>query len=161
MPTTAQDTTRVEFETNGLVTRYLMRGEETGGRFAVLEHDLPPRTLAAPTHVHEHEDEYSYVLSGRLGVMVGDEVTEAGPGTLVAKPRGIPHAFWNAGNEETRIIELVSPAGFESFFEEAAPYLAGAEPDFERVGAIQAGYGLEMDFSSIEPLMKRHGLRLA
>ena len=77
-------------------------------------------------HMHEREDEYSFVLEGRVGVQIGDEVAEAGPGELVAKPRGIPHSFWNAGDEPARLLELISPAGFERYFEELAPHLAGA-----------------------------------
>jgi mannose-6-phosphate isomerase-like protein (cupin superfamily) len=143
----------------GLGTRYVIRGEDTGGRFALLEHTIPPRTLAAPTHVHQHEDEYSFVLSGRLGAHVGDAELDAGPGELVAKPRGVPHAFWNAGDEETRLLELISPAGFERYFGELVPLLAGTEPDFGALGELQRRYGLHMDFASIEPLMHRHGLR--
>src|SRR5215212_7134403 len=97
----------------GLGTRYLIRSETTEGRFALLEHTIPPRALAAPTHTHEREDEYSFVLSGRMGAMIGDDVVEAGPGELVFKPRGIPHAFWSATDEETRLLELISPGGFD------------------------------------------------
>jgi mannose-6-phosphate isomerase-like protein (cupin superfamily) len=59
------------------------------GAFSLVEHPIAPRTLAAPSHVHQHEDEYSYVLEGEVGFEVGDEVFTAGAGQLVAKPRGI------------------------------------------------------------------------
>src|SRR4051812_14444193 len=98
-----------------LGNRYLLRGEETGGRFAMLEHTIAPRALGAPMHTHEHEDEFSLVLAGRGGVQIGDEVTVAGPGDVVRKPRGIAHAFWNAGDEPARLVELISPAGFEAY----------------------------------------------
>jgi mannose-6-phosphate isomerase-like protein (cupin superfamily) len=143
----------------GLGNRYLVRGEDTDGRFAIVEHTIPPRTLAAPTHVHENEDEYSFVLAGRMGAQIGDDVVEAGPGELVRKPRGIPHAFWNPGDEETRLLELISPAGFEQYFADLAPHLAGGgEPDFAALAAIQARYGLSMDLESIGPLTQEHGL---
>ena len=130
----SNDGDRADFPRLG--TRYLLRGEATGGRFALIEHEIPPRALAAPTHVHEHEDEYSFVLEGRVGVQIGDEEAVAGPGELVVKPRGIPHAFWNAGDEPARLLELISPAGFERYFEEMAPHLAGGgPPDLEQVGA--------------------------
>ena len=150
---------RVEFE--GLGTTFLVRGEDTDGRFALLEHDLPPRLLAAPMHTHEHEDEYSYVTAGRIGVQIGDEVRIAGPGELVVKPRGIAHAFWNAGDEEARLVELVSPAGFERYFEEIAPLLppARTEPDFPALVEAMGRYGLTMDLDSIGRLVAEHGLR--
>jgi len=142
-----------------LGNRFVLSGERTDGRFALVEHTIPPRTLAAPAHVHEHEDEYSFVLAGSLGAQIGDEVVEAGPGELVLKPRGIPHAFWNASEEETRVLEIISPAGFEQYFADLAPILMGeGEPDFQALAEIQARYGLTMDVASIEPLMKEHGL---
>ncbi len=109
--------------------------------------------------MHEHEDEYSFVPAGRMGAKIGEDVVDAGPGDLVVKPRGIPHAFWNPGDEDTRLLEIISPAGFEQFFADMSPHLtADTEPDFELVGSIQARYGLSMDFESIEPLMREHGL---
>ena len=144
----------------GLGTRYLIPSDETDGRFALLEHTIPPRALAAPTHTHEREDEYSFVLSGRMGAMVGDDVTEAGPGELVMKPRRIPHAFWSAADEETRLLELISPGGFDRYFADLAPLLsAGGPPDFAALAEVQARYGLAMDPDSIGPLTERFGLR--
>ena len=110
-------------------------------------------------HTHTHEDEYSYVLEGSVGVQVGDEVRVAKPGDLVFKPRGVPHAFWNAGDTEARVLEIISPAPFSQFFAELAPLMDTPEgPDFEAVAALQASYGLEMDFDSIGMLVEREGL---
>lgn len=143
----------------GLGTRYLIPSTETGGRFALLEHRIPPRTLAAPTHTHEREDEYSFVLSGTMGAHVGARETTIGPGELIAKPRGIPHAFWNPGDEEAVLLELISPGAFDRYFAELAPLLSGSgEPDFVRLAELQASYGLQMDLASIGPLTDRHGL---
>jgi hypothetical protein len=95
-----------------------------------------------------------------LGAHVGDAEVEAGPGELVVKPRGTPHAFWNPGDEETRLLELISPAGFEGYFADIAPLLAGGgPPDVEALGQVQARYGLRMDPSTIESLVERHGLK--
>ena len=88
----------------GLGNRYVLRSDRTDGRFAVLEHTIAPHALGAPVHTHRNEDEYSFVLSGRMGAMVGDEVVDAGPGDLVVKPRGVPHAFWNATDEDAVVI---------------------------------------------------------
>ena len=155
---TQQQGDRVDI--GGFGTRYLIRGEDTGGRFALVEHDLAPRILAAPMHTHEREDEYSFVQSGRIGVQIGDDVQEAGPGELVVKPRGIPHAFWNAGDEPARVLELISPGGFERYFVELAPHLPPRrpEPDFAGLAGTQARYGLTMDPSSIDRLVAEHGL---
>jgi quercetin dioxygenase-like cupin family protein len=125
--------------------------------FSLVEHPIAPRKLAAPAHVHENEDEYSYVLEGEVGFEIGDEVFTAGPGQLVAKPRGIWHAFWNATDAPARLLEVISPGGFECYFAELAPLLR-PERDFEGMARLQAKYGLEMDFSSIERLSREHGL---
>jgi CBS domain-containing protein len=77
---------------------------------------MGPRALGAPLHRHTREDEFSYVLEGRVGTLLGDDVVYANPGDLVCKPRGQWHAFWNAGDDPARILEIISPAGFEQFF---------------------------------------------
>ena len=145
----------------GLGARLMIDAGASGGGFALVEHPIAPRTLAAPLHRHANEDEYSYVLEGRVGVQLGEETLEAGPGDLVLKPRGQWHAFWNPGDEPARVLEIISPAGFERYFEEIAPLLPPSrpEPDFAGLAAVQARYGLEMDPESIGPLMERHGLR--
>jgi hypothetical protein len=119
---------------------------------------MPPRALAAPYHRHNREDEYSFVLEGRLGALLGDDVVEAGPGDLVYNPRGQWHTFWNAGDEPARILEIIAPAGFEDFFAEL--YAAG--------GAVNAGpevmndlsrrYGIDFQLDSIPGLLERFGL---
>ena len=79
---------------------------------------MPAKGLAAPLHRHNREDEYSFVLEGRMGALLGDDVVYAEPGDLVYKPRGQWHTFWNAGDKPARILEIISPAGFEQFFDE-------------------------------------------
>lgn len=143
-----------------LGVRFMIDGEATGGAFSLVEHPLPPRALGAPLHTHKNEDEYSYVLEGRVGVQLGDEVLEAGPGELVFKPRGVSHAFWNAGDEPARLLELISPAGFENYFREMAPLLAAPEPDEAALGEVLARYELDLDFDTIPVLAERHGLWL-
>jgi mannose-6-phosphate isomerase-like protein (cupin superfamily) len=143
----------------GLGVRFMLSAAETGGGFSLVEHPIAPRALAAPLHTHTREDEYSFVLAGRVGVQLGTEELVAGPGDLVRKPRGIPHAFWNAGEEAARVLELISPSGFERYFEELAPLLAtGGPPDLAALGELRTRYGLTMDMDSIPVLVERHGL---
>jgi quercetin dioxygenase-like cupin family protein len=132
---------------------------QTGGGFSMVEHPIPPRALAAPLHTHTHEDEYSYVLEGEVGVQIGEDVTVARTGDLVIKPRGIQHAFWNAGDRPARVLEIISPAPFVKYFEEISPLMMGPEgPDFPAIAALQARYGLSMDPAQIEPLIEREGV---
>jgi mannose-6-phosphate isomerase-like protein (cupin superfamily) len=138
----------------------MIDGATAGGSFALVEHPIAPRSLAAPLHRHTNEDEYSYVLEGRVGVQLGEETLEAGPGELVFKPRGQWHAFWNPGDQPARLLEIISPAGFERYFEEIAPLLPPnrPEPDFPALAEVRARYALELDPDSIGPLTERHGL---
>ena len=141
----------------GIGVRFMAWAAETGGGFSLVEHPMAPRALAAPLHRHTHEDEYSYVLEGRMGADLGGEVVYGDPGDLVFKPRGQWHTFWNAGDEPCRILEIISPGGFERYFEELVDL--GARPAPEAIGAIAARYGLEFDLDSIPGLCERHGLR--
>jgi quercetin dioxygenase-like cupin family protein len=143
--------------------RFMIGGEQTQGDFALVEHPIEPRALAAPMHTHQHEDEYTYVLEGEIGVQVGEEVLVARVGDLVFKPRGVPHAFWNAGDTPARALEIISPAGFERYFAELAPLFPPANQgplDEQAVGAVRDKYGLEMDLGSIPVLAERHGLAI-
>ena len=107
----------------GLGVRFMIGGAETGEPFALVEHPMKPRILAAPMHTHQHEDEYTYVLEGEIGVQIEEEVRVARLGDLVFKPRQVPHAFWNAGDVPARAQEIISPAGFERYFAEIAALL--------------------------------------
>ena len=134
----------------GLSARILVGSERSGGRCALVEHPIMPRALAAPLHTHADEDEIAYVMEGRVSVQIGDEVREVGPGAAIVKPRGVPHAFWNAGDAPARILEVITPAGFEGYFAEAAAIFSGdGPPDPARMGTLLAQYRLQMDLASI------------
>src|SRR5213596_1918572 len=108
--------------------RFMIDGSEADERFSLVEHPMSPRALAAPLHRHKSEDEYSYVLEGSLGALLGDEVVVGKPGDLIFKPRGQWHTFWNAGDTPARILEIISPAGFEGYFEKLVELFAAGSP---------------------------------
>lgn len=136
-------------------------GAETGGAFSVVEHPLEAGILGAPPHTHANEDETSFVIEGEIGVLIGEEEFRAGPGSYVLKPRGVPHAFWNSGTEPARILEIISPAGFERYFEELAGVLsAGGPPDLGKISEVAARYGLTFHMERMQDLLERHGLTL-
>ena len=140
--------------------RWMVMGEDSGGGFALVEHPMAPRVLGAPLHRHSREDEYSYVLEGKVGALLGDEVVDGEVGDLIFKPRNQWHSFWNAGDEPARILEIISPAGFEKYFEEVVEMRrAGTMPEPDAIRAMQARYGLEMNFESVPGLVERFGLR--
>src|SRR3954468_2719747 len=119
--------------------RFMVGGAESGGGFSIVEHPMSARALAAPLHRHAREDEYSYVLEGKVGALLGDEVVVGGAGDLIFKPRGQWHTFWNAGDEPARILEIISPAGFERYFAELVALPAdGVPPGPAQFAAIAA-----------------------
>ncbi len=139
--------------------RFMIDGAESGGGFSLVEHPMPPRRLAAPLHRHSREDEYSFVLEGRMGALLGDDEVYAEPGDLVFKPRDQWHTFWNAGDEPARILEIIAPAGFEGFFAKLSEAGGVAEPpEPAEVAALAAEYGLELDMESVPGLCERFGV---
>ena len=139
--------------------RFMIDGDEAAERFSLVEHPMSARALAAPLHRHNNEDEYSFVLEGRMGALLGDEHLEAGPGDLVHKPRGQWHTFWNAGDAPCRILEIISPAGFERFFAALVELGGVAQAAPEELGALCQRFALDMDPSSVPDLIERFGVR--
>src|SRR5712664_1549114 len=127
----------------GLGVRVMIPSSDSGGGFTLVEHPLKPRALAAPLHRHSREDEYSYVLRGRVGALLGEDLVFGGPGDLIYKPRDQWHTFWNAGDDEASLLEIISPAGFEKYFEELLEVSGGGRPRPDQVAPIAQRYGLE------------------
>jgi quercetin dioxygenase-like cupin family protein len=142
----------------GMGVRWMAGGIDTDSRFALVEHPLKPHALGAPIHRHSREDEYSFVLEGRIGAILGEEVIFGEPGDLIFKPRHQWHTFWNAGDTDARLLEIISPAGFERYFEELAELFLPGRPAPEVLAELRGRYGLESDPSSIARLVAEHGL---
>jgi len=137
---------------------YKVTSADSGGDLAALEVTIPPRTLVKP-HNHSREDEFTVVLAGTVGARVGDEVVEAGAGASLVKPRGTPHAMWNASAEPARVLEVLSPGGLEDYFEELAPVLREHAPP-ATYDALAARYGLTIQNDWIEELERTYGVKL-
>ena len=142
---------------DGVRDRFLIGRGDSGGGFALVEHLMAPRALAAPLHIHTREDEYSYVLAGRVGALLGDDELVAEAGHLIFKPRGQWHTFWNAGDEPARILEIISPAGLDELFREFGALGDGLDPN--TISTLAARYGTQVDFERTLPIIERHGLK--
>jgi len=138
----------------GLGVRWKMNGSHTSGQFSVVHHPLAPSALAAPLHYHNNEDEYSFVLTGSLGALLGEEAVIVAAGTWVCKPRHQWHTFWNAGDVPCELIEVIAPSGFENYFRE----VPDAWGDLDAFAAINRKYALDMRFESVPDLCRRFGL---
>ena len=101
--------------------------EDTGGPLAVMEGSFRSSS-GAPAHVHRQHDETFYVLEGEFVFQLGMQTVKATAGTFVFVPRNVPHAFENVGNQPGRILGIMTPGGYEKFFEELAQ-LPPSPPD--------------------------------
>ena len=138
--------------------RFMIDGSEADERFSLVEHPMSPRALAAPLHRHNREDEYSWVIEGRVGALLGDEVVVGEPGDLIFKPRGQWHTFWNAGDTPARILEIISPAGFEKFFVELDALGGALKAPPAALADLCARYGLDMQPETVPGLLERFDL---
>ncbi|GBE68094.1 hypothetical protein MFM001_45560 [Mycobacterium sp. MFM001] len=96
---------------------------DNGGEVAIVEHPFEVGAITAP-HRHSREDEHSIVIAGKIGFRSDDTEVVLEPGGYITKPRGEMHAMWNAGNEPGRIIEVITPGGFENYFRELSELMA-------------------------------------
>lgn len=140
----------------GRQDRFLIDSRDTEGRFSLVEHILGPRVLAAPMHRHTREDEYTFVIEGRVGAILGGHEAHAEPGDLLFKPRGEWHTFWNAGDTPARMLEIISSGGLEELFRQLDSLTEWPEP--EDLAEMAARFGCSLDIEATLPVVERHGL---
>ncbi|MFC0110166.1 cupin domain-containing protein [Kibdelosporangium aridum] len=107
---------------------YKLHSRANGGQVAIVEHPFDVGTITAP-HLHTREDEHSIVLEGEIGFRSDDSEVVLGPGGYITKPRGQMHAMWNAGSVPGRIIEVITPGGFEDYFQDLSELLLSGKTD--------------------------------
>ena len=155
----------LQIEINQLVyfralgTTYKVLSKSIGGSAGIVEHTLEAKSLGAPMHKHTHENEISYVLEGELSVIQNGEVETAIQGQYIIKPKGIFHTFWNATGERIRFIEVITPGNFENYFAEVAPFILAKPPQMDKVRETAGKYGLIIDPTAAEEIIKKYGLK--
>jgi quercetin dioxygenase-like cupin family protein len=134
--------------------------ERFGGALTVIEWGLPPGAMTPP-HTHTREDECSFVLEGELTCDVGGEIGTALAGSYVLKPRGVPHALCNVGTGPVRVLEILTPGGLESYFDEYEEIVSGAlDEDQRRRARAELGqrYGITWHDERIPEFEARFGI---
>ena len=131
-----------------VTARILIRASDTGGAWALVDYTMPPGFPGPPLHIHDLAEEAFYGLEGVTTLEVGGRVLALGPGEVAVVPRGVPHRFWNAGDQPARHLVLLTPGGFEGYFDEVA---ALAEAD---------GTWPPRSPGALPALMARYDLRL-
>ena len=74
---------------------------------------------------------------------MGGKTFIAQKGATIFAPRGIPHAYRYLGRTPGRLMCVITPAGFEGFFEEIGALSPQQQQDLPRVVEIAKKYGLE------------------
>ncbi len=140
---------------------FKVRGDRTSGAFSITEVVLVPTRTLTPPHLHEKTDEVSYILEGVMGVMVAEEEFEAGPGSVVIRPKGVPHAIWNPTDRPVRVLDVAAPAGSEAWFVELARLVtATPPPSIEQVFAAARRFGMIFLPELAAPLIEKYKLRM-
>ena len=132
-------------QVNILGTAMLIRvhGRDTGGVVSVVEtHDLTGG--GPPPHIHHREDETFQILEGEYEFTVRGKTMLAKPGTTLFAPRGVPHTYRYVGKAPGRLMCVITPAGFEGFFEEIGALSPQQQQDIPRVMEIAKKFGLEI-----------------
>jgi quercetin dioxygenase-like cupin family protein len=147
----------------GDVYRFLATGEDTNGKYALLEAIVPPGG-GPPMHVHSREEEGFYILEGQITLTIGDERIVATAGVFANMPVGTPHSFKNESDKPAKMLISISPAGLEQmFFESGIPMPQGAttappptKAEIEKLLEIAPRYGVEI---VLPHLQKEKGTR--
>jgi mannose-6-phosphate isomerase-like protein (cupin superfamily) len=126
-------------------------GEETDGRFSLVEFLQPPGEWT-PLHVHRDADQTQYVLEGELTVYLPGRSHVVGPGECVNTPRDVPHTEHVTSVGPARLLDVNVPAGFDEFVAAAGEPAAELTlppadrplPDVERFNAIAAEHRIDV-----------------
>ncbi|CAL1241896.1 cupin domain-containing protein [Candidatus Methylocalor cossyra] len=129
------------FHVLGELITVLVSGTQTNGAFTQYA-ATSPAGGGTPLHTHHNEDEAFYVLEGVFEVQCGEETIRAEAGAFVFAPRGIPHKLTNLGPGSGKRLGIVSPAGFEGFWEEISQL--PTPPDRDTLKALATKYRLEI-----------------
>ena len=136
---------------------FKLSGKNNSGEVSIVEHPFEVGLLSA-AHRHTREDEHSIVLAGEIGFRSDDSEVVLGPGGYITKPRGQMHAMWNAGSEPGRIVEVITPGGFENYFRELGELLVehASDPvgkvlhELPEFGELADKYGLTYGISGLD-----------
>jgi quercetin dioxygenase-like cupin family protein len=101
----------------------LVTGEETGGRYTLIDMHVPRGGGPAP-HRHDFEEMF-HVLEGEIEATFRGETTVVRAGETVNVPSNAPHSFTNASAEPARLLCVCAPAGQEKFFMEVGVPVEG------------------------------------
>ncbi|MFC5045632.1 cupin domain-containing protein [Aquimarina hainanensis] len=114
---------------------------DTEGEYAVIVTETPPQG-GPPKHIHAHEDELFYILTGKYTFFCGDKTIYAQKGDFIRLPKGIPHNFINTDSITGITMNTITPGGFENFFEQVATLSKGEKLSKKTIDSLATEYGV-------------------
>jgi quercetin dioxygenase-like cupin family protein len=112
--------------------KVLLRSEESDGQVAIVDLSGGGRP---PLHRHDF-DEAFYILEGELTFQLGEDIFTRSAGELAFAPRGVAHTYANLSGAPARALLVITPAGFERYFDRIAARISGSEPPPEAAKPI-------------------------
>lgn len=128
-----------------------------GAPFSLIEWVAPPAVPGPPLHLHRSTDEAFYVIDGTYGFQLDEGTIEGPPGTFVFIPRGQAHTYWNQGSTPARLLGVISPPGFESYFEELSEGLTAAGESQEKAMEVRQRLSAKHDIEIVGPPQQAKG----
>jgi quercetin dioxygenase-like cupin family protein len=124
---------------------------EAGSPYSLVEWVAPPAVPGPPLHIHRVTDEAFYVLDGTFGFQAGEDTVDGPPGAFVHVPKGLAHTYWNQGATLARLLIVISPPGFESYFEELSKGLTAAGDSPEEAMSVRQRLSATHDIEVVGP----------
>ncbi len=129
------------FAWQGTQYKTLLETAASGGRMSVTDSVSPPFT-GPPRHIHHDADEVFVVLTGEIGFWLDGQTHIRAAGSSVFIPKGAPHAFLVLSDVPSRHLVMLTPGGFEGFFEEMAAGQFRIPEDMAQIEESAARYNL-------------------
>ncbi|MDZ4858134.1 MAG: cupin domain-containing protein [Candidatus Hydrogenedentes bacterium] len=127
----------------GITIRVKLSAAESGGALSVFMSEDPPR-VGPPMHAHANEDETFLVIEGEYRVQIEDTIYQAKPGQIAHFPRGVAHAYMNAGDSPGKLLIVTNPGGFEAFFRDVDALCKHGMPSTDQLMPIAQRHGLDI-----------------
>ncbi len=129
-------------EWGGTFYRTILSTKATGGAMSIVDSVSPPDS-GPPRHVHHDADEAFVILTGDCEFWIEGERFTRGPGQSAFIPRGKEHTFRVVSTIPCRHLIILTPGGFEGFFEEMAAGKFRIPDDMAKIAEIAGRFHLK------------------
>lgn len=130
--------------------KVILSAKETAGAMSIVD-SVTPAGFGPPRHVHRAEDECLVMLTGECEFWLEGVTFTRGPGETAFIPKGREHTLRAIGDQPSRHLVILTPGGFEEFFNEMAAGQYRIPEDMDAVNASAARHHLTFTGPPLEP----------